>query len=180
LPRPTPTRPTDRVSHGWPQRGTQQAIGNFYEINEYEKIFKIYEVLIATVISLVLSGPVLAQNVAWDHTDVVYGVDDPARQFLNIYLADTVDPAPVYFFSHPNGKTAYDVPQDAADTIHGEGYTLVSWESIEQMSTAPEDTLTAWSDAQIAYDWIRANAATYNIDPDRIVIAGRSRGSIAS
>jgi hypothetical protein len=85
----------------------------------------------------------------------------------------------VYFFAHSNGGTAYSVTQDQADIVHAQGYTLVSWESIPYLS-APEEVLTAWSDAQLAFDWIRANAATYNIDPDRIVIAGRSRGSVAS
>jgi len=133
----------------------------------------------AITLLVVVGGQVHAQDVAWDHTDIVYGTDDPARQFLNIYLADTPEPAPVYFFSHSNGSNAYDVTQEQADTVAGEGYTLVSWESILNLG-APEDGLTAWADAQLAFDWIRANAATYNMDPDRIVIAGRSRGSVAS
>lgn len=136
----------------------------------------------ATGITLALCCWVLhaqAQDVAWDHSAVVYGTDDPARQFLNIYLADTAAPAPVYFFAHSNGGTAYGVPQDQADAVKAAGYTLVSWESATPLSN-PEDIAIAWSDAQLAFDWVRANAGTYNIDPDRIIIAGRSRGSVAS
>lgn len=138
--------------------------------------------LVASVITMLMSGQVLAEeeNVVWDHMDVPYGVDDPARQFLNIYLADTTEPAPVYLFSHDNSKTAYDFLQNDADNVHDQGYTLVSWESIVQLNSNPQSILTAWSDAQVAFDWVRANATTYNMDPDRIVIAGRSRGSIAS
>jgi predicted esterase len=138
--------------------------------------------LVASVMTMLMSGPVLAEeeNVVWDHMDVPYGVDDPGRQFLNIYLANTTEPAPVYLFSHDNSKTAYDFLQNDADNVHDQGYTLVSWESIVQLNSNPQSLLTAWSDAQVAFDWVRANAAAYNMDPDRIVIAGRSRGSIAS
>ena len=143
------------------------------------KVLKPLLYLMTIAIPFFVAGQAYAQNVAWDYTDIVYGTDDPARQFLNIYLADTVDPAPVYFFSHPNGKTAYDVSQAFADTLYEEGYTLISWESVPNLGQ-PEEVLTAWSDAQLAFDWVRVNADTYNIDPDSIVIAGRSRGSVAS
>lgn len=143
------------------------------------KLLKPLLYLMTIALPFFVAGQTYAQNVAWDYTDIVYGTDDPARQFLNIYLADTVDPAPVYFFAHPNGKTAYDVSQGFADTLYEEGYTLISWESAPNLGQ-PEEVLTAWSDAQLAFDWVRANADTYNIDPDRIVIAGRSRGSVAS
>ena len=134
---------------------------------------------IPVLVSLVLGSQVYAQSI-WDHTDVVYGTDDPARQYLNISLADTAAPAPVFFFSHSNGGTAYSVSPAQADAVHAAGYTLVSWESYTPVSSSPDGILGAWSDAQLAFDWIRANAATYNLDPGRIVIAGRSRGSIVS
>lgn len=136
-------------------------------------------VVAVAVLALFSSAKLLAQQVAWDHTNVVYGTDDPSRQFLNIYLADTAEPAPVLFWAHQNGSTAFNVSQEQADTIVGEGYTLISWESIPSLST-PADLLTAWSDAQLAFDWVRANAATYNLDPDHFIIGGRSRGSGAS
>jgi hypothetical protein len=131
---------------------------------------------LAVVASLV-TGTALAQTVLWDHTNVKYGT--ATRQFLNIYRANTSDPAPVYFYSHANGATAYNFLQEQADTIVAEGYTLVSWESVALIQTDSQ-LLTAWSDAQLAFDWVRANAATYNLNPDHIVIGGRSRGSVAS
>ncbi|MFT4614152.1 MAG: hypothetical protein ACI9NT_001295 [Bacteroidia bacterium] len=122
---------------------------------------------------MVLWTQAQAQN--WDHTDVKYGTDDPNRQWLNIHLADTVEPAPVYMFAHGNGGTP-DMPNGQLDTIAGAGYTTVSWESVPSISQ-PEDLQIIWSDAQLVFDWIRANAATYNIDPDNIIVGGRSRGS---
>ena len=67
------------------------------------KVLKPLLYLMTIALPFFVAGQTYAQNVAWDYTDIVYGTDDPARQFLNIYLADTVDPAPVYFFAHSNG-----------------------------------------------------------------------------
>jgi hypothetical protein len=142
-----------------------------------QRLFRFSRLLLGIVLTSVLGTQALAQNVVWDHTNVKYGPD--TRQFLNIYRANTSGPAPVYFFSHANGATAYNFLQEQADTIVGEGYTLVSWESVASVQTA-SDVFTAWSDAQYAFDWMRANAATYNLNPNYIVIGGRSRGSIAS
>ena len=80
--------------------------------------------LLGIVLTSVLGTQAIAQQVIWDHTNVKYGT--ATRQFLNIYRANTADPAPVFFFSHSNGLTAYDFSQEQADTIVAEGYTLVS------------------------------------------------------
>lgn len=142
-----------------------------------QRLCRLGRLLLPVLFTSVLATQTLAQNVVWDHTNVKYGT--ATRQFLNIYRANTTAPAPVYFFSHANGSTAYTFSQVEADTIVAEGYTLVSWESIELLQTSSH-VLTAWSDAQYAFDWVRANAATYNLNPNYIVIGGRSRGSIAS
>jgi hypothetical protein len=127
---------------------------------------------------MVLSTHVQAQ--LWDYIDVKYGTDDPNRQWLNIHLAGTVEPAPVYLFAHGNGSIATNgMSQGQVDTIASAGYTTVSWESIPKVTNS-EELLVTWSDAQLVFDWVRANAATYNLDPDHIVIGGRSRGSGAS
>jgi hypothetical protein len=98
------------------------------------------------------------------------------RQWLNIHLADTAEPAPVYIFAHGNGGTANGMSQGEVDTIADEGYTTVSWESVPNVNSSA-DLDTVWSDAQLVFDWVRANAMTYNMDPDNIIIGGRSRGS---
>jgi len=136
-------------------------------------------VFIATLFSMMPSAHVSAQNAIWDHTDIKYGTEDPNRQWLNIYLADSAEPTPVYLFAHGNGGSANNMPQVELDTIASEGYTTVNWESIPTIQTH-EDLLITWSDAQLVFDWVRANAAAYNMDPDHIVIGGRSRGSGAS
>ncbi|MEM9256343.1 MAG: alpha/beta hydrolase [Pseudomonadota bacterium] len=126
------------------------------------------------VAGMLVSFPASAQ--VWDFTDIKYGTEDPDRQWLNIHLADSDEPTPVYLFAHSNGSTANGMAAGQLEAIASAGYTTVSWESIPTVTNAQE-LLVVWSDAQVMFDWVRANAATYNIDPDRIVIGGRSRGS---
>ena len=128
-------------------------------------------------VSVEITGPVAA---LWDYTDIAYGTEDPSRQWLNIRLAyDQTEPSPVYLFAHGNGGSANGMSRKQLHTIASEGYTTVSWESIVTLE-GEADLLTAVADAQVMFDWVLANAATYNMDPDHIVVGGRSRGSIIS
>jgi|GEM_PF-444385 len=118
----------------------------------------------------------------WDYTDIKYGTDAPSRQWLNIHLADTdssAQPAPVYLYAHGAGESANDMTENQVHTLASKGYTTVSWNSLPSIDSGADLSVT-WSDAQQAFDWVQANAATYNFDPDHIVIGGVSRGSGAS
>ncbi|CAE7470719.1 unnamed protein product [Symbiodinium pilosum] len=86
---------------------------------------------------------------------------------------------PVFLFAHENGGSADRFSTKSMDLITGAGYALVSWESIPSISTTAHVDVGS-ADAQLAFDWVQANAATYNFDPDTIVVGGRSRGSILS
>jgi len=135
---------------------------------------RLFTALTTIVLCLALSAQAHAQK--WDHTDIKYGTDDPSRQWLNIRLADTVGPAPIYMFAHGNGGSANGMSEGELQAINNAGFATVSWESVPTVSS-PADGLTVWADAQLMFDWVRANAATYNLDADNIVIGGRSRGS---
>jgi len=116
----------------------------------------------------------------WDHTNIIYGADDPSRQWLNIHLAyDKTKPSPIYLFAHGNGGSANGMNEKELHEIAIEGYTVISWESIPTINNG-EDLAIGLADVQIMFDWVRANADTYNLDPDYIVVGGRSRGSIIS
>jgi len=116
----------------------------------------------------------------WDHSNIIYGADDPNRQWLNIHLAyDQAKPSPIYLFAHGNGGSANGVNEKELHTVAAEGYTFISWESVPTISSS-EDLATGVADVQVMFDWVRANADTYNLDPDYIVVGGRSRGSIIS
>jgi polyhydroxybutyrate depolymerase len=116
----------------------------------------------------------------WDHVHISYGTDDPERQWLNIHLAyDQSKPMPIYLFAHGNGGSANLMSEKELHAIANEGYATVSWESIPTISGANETDIGI-ADAQVMFEWVRANADTYNLDPDHIVVGGRSRGSIIS
>jgi hypothetical protein len=116
----------------------------------------------------------------WDHDHILYGTDDPERQWLNIHLAnDQSKPMPIYLFAHGNGGSADNMSEKELHAIANEGYANVSWESIPTISGADEAAIGI-ADAQVMFEWVRANADTYNLDPDHIVVGGRSRGSIIS
>eukprot|EP00588_Corethron_pennatum_P024473 CAMPEP_0194316200 /NCGR_PEP_ID=MMETSP0171-20130528/13018_1 /TAXON_ID=218684 /ORGANISM="Corethron pennatum, Strain L29A3" /LENGTH=137 /DNA_ID=CAMNT_0039072359 /DNA_START=1 /DNA_END=410 /DNA_ORIENTATION=+ len=40
--------------------------------------------------------------------------------------------------------------------------------------------LVAWSDFELLWEWFQTNAEKYGLDPNSVIIGGRSRGSIAS
>ncbi|MDG2473550.1 MAG: hypothetical protein P8M71_10630 [Pseudomonadales bacterium] len=67
-----------------------------------------------------------------------------------------------------------------ANAMLDNGYAVVSWGSVGQLSGQATDVVTGWADAQEVFDYVRANAATWNMDPNNIVIGGRSRGSVLS
>jgi hypothetical protein len=116
----------------------------------------------------------------WDYTEIPYGADDPDRQWLNIHLAyDQTKPSPVYVFAHANGGSAYGMTGNQLAALAGEGYTTVSWESVPTIENNDQVRIAA-EDAQVMFDWVRTNADIYNLDPDHIVIGGRSRGSVVS
>ena len=116
----------------------------------------------------------------WDYVHIPYGTDDPNRQWLNIHLAyEQSKPMPIYLLAHGNGGSADGVSENELHAIANEGYATVSWESIPTIKS-PEEAAIGIADAQVMFDWVIANADTYNLDPDHIVVGGRSRGSIIS
>jgi hypothetical protein len=116
----------------------------------------------------------------WDYVHIPYGTDDPNRQWLNIHLAyDQSKPMPIYLLAHGNGGSADGVSENELHALANEGYAIVSWESIPTIKS-PEEAAIGIADAQVMFDWVIANADTYNLDPDHIVVGGRSRGSIIS
>ena len=98
---------------------------------------------------------------------------------MNLYLPSGSEPAPVFLYAHHNGTTADDLKSDWADSTVAEGIAIVSWESIAQIK-GMSDYLTCAADAKMMFAWVKENAATYNLDIDKIFIGGQSRGSIVS
>lgn len=111
-----------------------------------------------------------------DYAGVTYGSE--SRQFLDIYLAPSDSPTPVYINAHANGGTT-DMPDDIVNDLKAAGISTVSWESLRSVGT-PEQVDTAWNDADLMYAWLKANAEIYNFDTTNFIVGGSSRGSVVS
>ena len=111
-----------------------------------------------------------------DLKGVKYGSED--RQFLDLYIADSECPTPVFFHAHGNGGNT-DMPAQIITELREEGISVISWESLTSINT-PEDVLLGWEDAELMFSWVIQNANQYNLDTTQFIIGGSSRGSILS
>jgi len=110
------------------------------------------------------------------HTDLSYGT---GQEVVDMYLAESPAPTPVYIWGHAKGQTHKRVPKDAVSLCLDAGYSFLSIE-------ANDDNHDGIQDLYIKEPWLKildfviANAAKYNIDPENIFIGGRSLGSMGS
>ena len=118
-------------------------------------------------------------------TDFVFAQDYPhvqygplLRQYLDIYIAPSACPTPVYFDAHGNGGTT-SMPSSIVDSLKSHGISIVAWESLTTISSQT-DMQTGWADAELMFSWVKAHAATYNFDTTNFIIGGSSRGTILS
>ncbi|MEM9280477.1 MAG: hypothetical protein AAGA96_01500, partial [Verrucomicrobiota bacterium] len=82
-------------------------------------------------------------------------------------------------FAHANGGTAHSLERHVVRNLTREGFTIISWESIATAQSGA-DLKTIWEDSFLAFEWIKDNATRYRLDPDNIIVGGRSRGTGAS
>ncbi|MEA2377295.1 MAG: para-nitrobenzyl esterase [Thermoleophilaceae bacterium] len=123
--------------------------------------------------------------------------NQPVALRLDLYqppASDTQTNRPALVWVHGGGFSGGDktntVPVDVGNTFAKLGYVVVS---INYRLLAPPSctgnpsqavcttaAFEAQHDAQAAVRWLRANAATYKIDPNRIGIGGESAGAITA
>lgn len=112
--------------------------------------------------------------------DIVYGTVDGVDLLVNIARPPDRDtPRPAVVIVHGGGLIQggrYD-HGEAAFALAQVGYVTFS---IEYRLFVAGDDATLWpvqlDDAQRAVRWVRANAATYNVDPERVGAFGFSSG----
>ncbi|MEJ7838498.1 MAG: alpha/beta hydrolase [Thermomicrobiales bacterium] len=112
--------------------------------------------------------------------DVVYGTVDETELVLNVVRpADRPDPRPAVVVVHGGGLiqgSRYD-HGEAAIAMAEAGYVTFN---IEYRLFVAGDESTLWpaqlDDVQRAIRWVRANAETYGVDPERIGAFGFSSG----
>lgn len=107
---------------------------------------------------------------------IPYGAE--SRQWLMLYApeSDTPSAMPVYLWSHSNTGFADQPVSSMVKMLNEQGIAVISWASVPRI-TKLSDLETAWADAERVWRWIEEHAEMHNLDAQRVIIGGRSRGS---
>jgi len=108
-------------------------------------------------------------------TDIAYA-SASATQTLDLYIPEGAGPFPVVVNIHPGGFFTGDkgmVPGTPGKVLLNAGYAIAS---INYRLSSEAKFPAAVQDAKAAVRFLRANAAKYNLDPDKIAAFGQSAG----
>lgn len=106
------------------------------------------------------------------------GGADVCRQHLHIAIPSTPGPHPVFLWAHQNNAVA-DLPPETLEIITGLGYAVVSWESISKLDNEFDLAIAEMDSRKVVY-WLDKNQDNCRLDLSRVVIGGRSRGTVVS
>jgi acetyl esterase/lipase len=113
------------------------------------------------------------------HADVRYGRFD--RNVLDVYQADTREPAPVLIYFHGGGWVGGDKKPVQALPFVRNGVTVIA--ANYRFTTGHEDAApypAPMEDGARVVQFVRSKAKEWNIDPDRIALTGGSAGAVIS
>jgi acetyl esterase/lipase len=134
-----------------------------------------FAVILATVSadSRLLRRALQTSDTTPDFTDIAYSIHE--RNVLDLYLTSSPGPNPLIIWTHGGGWARNDkssIPPGIVQ-FRDQGYSIASI----SYRYAPESTYPApITDAKAAVRFLRANAATYNLDPSRFISIGQSAG----
>ena len=107
------------------------------------------------------------------HKDVAYAATSPAQK-LDIYLPEGSGPFPVVVVVHGGGFMVGDKANPAlGDELLNAGYAVAS---VNYRLAAEAKYPAQIQDVKAAVRYLRANAARYNLDPQRFAAFGQSAG----
>ena len=111
-----------------------------------------------------------------DKKDVVFGHAGGKDLLLDLHVPDGVGPFPAAILVHGGGFDAGSRSTNVKPLFEPLAEAGIAWFSIDYRM-APEFRLPAANeDLQTAIQWVKANAATYHVDPSKVVIIGESAG----
>lgn len=128
-------------------------------------------VLAALALCLVVAGQEF-------HEGLSYGDSD--QQKIDLWIADTEEPAPLVIFIHGGGfrgGTRKQIRQTVVEQFLSQG---ISFASIDYRLTDKGPYPMQMHDAARAVQWLRANAAKFNLDKERVAAYGGSAGACIS
>lgn len=119
------------------------------------------------------SLPVNARAQAQTLRDIEYATADGKRLLLDLYLPEGAGPHPVIVWVHGGGWLAGNKNGGPAVRQATRGYAVAS---INYRLSFEAKFPAQIEDCKAAVRWLRANAARYNLNPDRIGAWGSSAG----
>jgi acetyl esterase/lipase len=107
--------------------------------------------------------------------EVAYGAD--ARQRMDLLVPQDSGSAPVLFFVHGGGwsigdKVAGGATKGPWASRQGWAYASANYRLVPQVTVEQQA-----ADLANAIAWLRANAASHHLDPDRVVLMGHGAGA---
>ncbi len=142
-----------------------------------------FEIARRALFAAVLSSAALAQ-IAPTHPDLVYAVVGPAPLRLDLYLPTSAPaPHPTLIFIHGGGwagGSKAPIPALCASALN-QGFAVASLDyrlttQAALFAPAPVTFPAQIHDVKGAVRWLRANAATFQLDPTRFASFGTSAG----
>ena len=110
------------------------------------------------------------------HAGVPYGT---GQELIDMYLAKSNQPTPVYIWGHAKGQTYKRIPTKALSLCNKAGFSFFSIEANDTDNSGSQD-ISEKEPWLKMLDFVKANAKKYNIDTRNIFIGGRSLGSMGS
>ena len=122
----------------------------------------------STVAAQAAEAPTVHKDIAYDDAD--------AAQKLDVYLAKSDEPTPVMVYLHGGGWRAGSKNHIPGWLMNGVRQGRFSVVSVEYRFTNVAPHPAQVHDCMRAVQFVRHNAADWNIDPDRIGVTGGSAG----
>lgn len=112
------------------------------------------------------------------HANVPYGPNP--RHVMDLYLAPSDGPTPVFVFFHGGGFRAGDKRGFDPQLLDGLLRAGISMAAVNYRRSRTDAYPAAMEDGARAVQFLRQNAAQWNLDPDRIAAGGGSAGGAIS
>jgi acetyl esterase/lipase len=107
------------------------------------------------------------------HRDLAYVTEGHPRQSLDLYVPASDAPVPLVVYIHGGAFRAGDKADRPPLEYVAEGYALAAINyRLSQHAVFPAQI----EDCKAAVRWLRAHAATYGLDPERVAAGGASAG----
>ncbi|MGP8246851.1 MAG: alpha/beta hydrolase fold domain-containing protein [Bryobacteraceae bacterium] len=125
---------------------------------------------------LAIISAALAAGAAIDRTAVEYGSPGGTPLLLDLHVPDGAGPFPAAILVHGGGFDGGSRSTNVRPLFEPLANAGFAWFSIDYRMAPKFHFAEASADVASAIRWVKANAATYHVDPSKIAIIGESAG----